>query len=116
MIKEVKFFTCFILYLLFSSLICGCSRSTSMKMFGNSPDKKPVVGPIPYSCVPGQPPGVSDLRRLNRREYMSTISQLFPSIDPALYSMFMETIPADSISNVQVFDTLDSSISSDHIQ
>lgn len=71
-------------------------------------------GANPFVCSSVNEPAASDLRRLSRREYLSTLEMLTKGhVDLATLSDRINLLPADTVSDV--FDSTDTSMTLDHI-
>ncbi|WP_413580902.1 DUF1588 domain-containing protein [Bdellovibrio sp. HCB288] len=88
-----------------------------------SPSPSPTVTPSPsptvpantFACQPGEDPGVRDLRRLSRREYLQTLKLLsYGKVSIDSLQTDIDNLPADVVTGV--FDTTDTSVSAAHIE
>ncbi|WP_413291158.1 DUF1588 domain-containing protein [Bdellovibrio sp. HCB337] len=76
----------------------------------------PTPGPAAnfFPCEPGSDPGIRDLRRLSRREYLQTLKMLTQNrVNLADLQAQIDLLPPDIVS--EVFDSTDPSMSASHI-
>jgi len=71
----------------------------------------------PFACNLSDDPAISETRRLSRREYLATLADLTAGyFNLSQIQSLVDSLPADTITASDIFDSVDSSVQPDHIR